>query len=64
MSATKQLTVATRRSPLALAQARLVVNHLSSRFPDTEFALLEMVKLNLIKIAQHMPSGIIRIFYV
>jgi hydroxymethylbilane synthase len=43
MSATKQLTVATRRSPLALAQARLVVNHLGARFPDTEFALLEMV---------------------
>ena len=30
----------------------------------TFLALLEMVKLNLIKIAQHLPSGIIRIFYV
>lgn len=30
----------------------------------TFLALLEMVKLNLIRIAQHLPSGIIRIFYV
>jgi hydroxymethylbilane synthase len=37
------LTVATRRSPLAIAQARLVVSHLSARFPDTEFMLSEMV---------------------
>ena len=30
----------------------------------TFLALLEMVKLNLIRIAQHRASGIIRIFYV
>ena len=30
----------------------------------TFLALLEMVKLNLIRIAQHLPSGVIRIFYV
>ncbi|MCG6911964.1 MAG: segregation/condensation protein A [Deltaproteobacteria bacterium] len=30
----------------------------------TFLALLEMVKLNLIKIAQHLSSGIIRVFYV
>ena len=30
----------------------------------TFLALLEMVKLNLIRITQHLPSGIIRIFYI
>ncbi len=30
----------------------------------TFLAILEMAKLNLIRIAQHVPTGIIRIFYV
>ena len=29
----------------------------------TFLAILEMAKLNLIQIAQHVPTGIIRIFY-
>ena len=35
--------VATRRSPLALAQTRLVVDHLRNHLPDTECVLSEMV---------------------
>jgi len=30
----------------------------------TFLALLEMVKINLVHIAQHLPSGIIRVFYI
>lgn len=37
------LTIATRRSRLALAQSRLVVEHLSAHLPDTEFMLSEIV---------------------
>jgi hydroxymethylbilane synthase len=37
------LTIATRRSPLALAQARLAVGHLRSHLTDTEFVLSEML---------------------
>jgi segregation and condensation protein A len=29
----------------------------------TFLALLEMAKLSLIRIAQHVPTGIIRVFY-
>ncbi|RKX33739.1 MAG: hydroxymethylbilane synthase [Verrucomicrobia bacterium] len=39
----RTLTVATRRSPLALAQADLVVDHLRARLPDAEFELSKMV---------------------
>jgi len=35
-----------------------------SEIITTFLALLEMVKLNLIRIAQHVPTSIIRIFYV
>ena len=38
--------------------------HKRSEIIVTFLALLEMVKLNLIRIAQHLPSGVIRIFYV
>jgi len=45
MSASSEriLTIATRRSPLALAQARLVVGHLRSKITDTEFVLSELL---------------------
>jgi hydroxymethylbilane synthase len=39
----RPLIIATRRSPLALVQARLVVDHLSIYFTDTEFELLELI---------------------
>ena len=29
----------------------------------TFLAILEMVKLNLLRITQHLPSGVIRLFY-
>lgn len=37
------LIVATRRSPLALAQSRLVMDHLGQRMPETSFEILELV---------------------
>lgn len=44
MSSTNDpLIVATRRSPLALAQARLAMEHLGQRMPDTRLEILELV---------------------
>jgi hydroxymethylbilane synthase len=37
------LVVATRRSPLALAQARLAMDYLGRRIPDSRFEILELV---------------------
>ncbi len=37
------LIVATRRSPLAMAQARLAIEHLGQRMPGIRFEILEMV---------------------
>jgi hydroxymethylbilane synthase len=42
-AALDQLTVATRRSRLALVQANLVVDHLCSHLPDTKFVLSEIL---------------------
>lgn len=39
----RPLIVATRRSPLALAQARLAMEYLGRRMPDADFEILELV---------------------
>ena len=43
ITAPKKLTIATRRSPLALWQANFVKDQLASLYPDTKIDLLELI---------------------
>ena len=42
-SSDRPIILATRRSPLAMAQTRLVMDHLGGRLPEARFELLELI---------------------